>query len=333
MVADNSSELKTLDMRIICASDNQLILIYSTLPFFVPKENMLKVGHLLARANYCLTCANFELDWESGQVRLKASIDYGAAMDVRDIVKSMVKRSVTVFNAYVESVYYVSLGGDPQDHFRSIQQAVQAQHAARTAQQVDVDDMDYEQLSELCELLGDVKPKGLSQASISQLPTTTYVPKKPKKTRKAAKAATPREGMDANDTSDVKRNNTAVKTTPPNPFSSSSTTILPHNQAKVCPGQNLSHVFKKNQNFSPNSTTTTKSNNLTPEAKSSTSPIPSPGSESEVEVLSCCICLCDIEAGQAIKTLPCFHSFHAEELDKWLREKAKCPVCNVPVVL
>jgi hypothetical protein len=31
---------------------------------------------------------------------------------------------------------------------------------------------------------------------------------------------------------------------------------------------------------------------------------------------SCSICLCEFETGESVKTLPCFHRYHAEEIDK-----------------
>jgi hypothetical protein len=45
----------------------------------------------------------------------------------------------------------------------------------------------------------------------------------------------------------------------------------------------------------------------------------------------CCICMCSIDAGEAVKRLPCAHVFHAPCIDKWLLEKAVCPVDLRPV--
>ena len=53
---------------------------------------------------------------------------------------------------------------------------------------------------------------------------------------------------------------------------------------------------------------------------------------------SCMVCLCDFEDGDTLKIVPCFHKFHQECIDRWLLQKAECPVCkasargNEPIV-
>jgi len=46
------------------------------------------------------------------------------------------------------------------------------------------------------------------------------------------------------------------------------------------------------------------------------------------QVPCCSVCLCDVEDGDAMRTLPCAHSYHAACIDKWLGEHATCPVCK-----
>jgi hypothetical protein len=43
---------------------------------------------------------------------------------------------------------------------------------------------------------------------------------------------------------------------------------------------------------------------------------------------TCCICLLDFEEGDECRNLPCFHSFHATCVDRWLVDKSTCPVCT-----
>ena len=43
---------------------------------------------------------------------------------------------------------------------------------------------------------------------------------------------------------------------------------------------------------------------------------------------TCSICLESFRTGELIKFLPCFHHFHAEELDNWLLVNASCPICK-----
>jgi len=54
-------------------------------------------------------------------------------------------------------------------------------------------------------------------------------------------------------------------------------------------------------------------------------------SEQDDEANSCSICLMPFKKRQVIKTLPCFHKFHAKEIDKWLATNNSCPICKSAV--
>jgi hypothetical protein len=43
---------------------------------------------------------------------------------------------------------------------------------------------------------------------------------------------------------------------------------------------------------------------------------------------SCCICLSTFQEGDEIRSLPCFHYFHKDEIDTWLKTNDKCPICK-----
>ena len=46
---------------------------------------------------------------------------------------------------------------------------------------------------------------------------------------------------------------------------------------------------------------------------------------------TCAVCLCEFEEGEQIRTLPCFHKYHACCIDRWLTQKSQCPVCRADV--
>ena len=46
---------------------------------------------------------------------------------------------------------------------------------------------------------------------------------------------------------------------------------------------------------------------------------------------SCNICLSEFDQGEKVRTLPCFHVFHASCIDNWLDRKPECPVCRSKV--
>lgn len=46
------------------------------------------------------------------------------------------------------------------------------------------------------------------------------------------------------------------------------------------------------------------------------------------EKLSCAVCLEEFVEGAELRALPCLHKFHKGCIDRWLGQKACCPVCN-----
>jgi hypothetical protein len=49
------------------------------------------------------------------------------------------------------------------------------------------------------------------------------------------------------------------------------------------------------------------------------------------ELLSCRVCLCDYEEGDELRTLPCFHKYHKDCIDRWIVRDKKCPICKHPI--
>ena len=45
----------------------------------------------------------------------------------------------------------------------------------------------------------------------------------------------------------------------------------------------------------------------------------------------CSICLEDFEVGTKIIYLPCFHYYHAECIETWVKNSDKCPLCNIEI--
>lgn len=44
---------------------------------------------------------------------------------------------------------------------------------------------------------------------------------------------------------------------------------------------------------------------------------------------TCSICLQNYEEGEKARILPCFHKFHDDCIQGWVREKASCCLCQV----
>mmetsp|Transcript_28706 Transcript_28706/g.46415 ORF Transcript_28706/g.46415 Transcript_28706/m.46415 type:complete len:779 (+) Transcript_28706:338-2674(+) len=51
-------------------------------------------------------------------------------------------------------------------------------------------------------------------------------------------------------------------------------------------------------------------------------------SEEDNSNTQCMICINSFESGERLRTLPCFHAYHVDCIDRWLAENSKCPVCQ-----
>jgi hypothetical protein len=56
------------------------------------------------------------------------------------------------------------------------------------------------------------------------------------------------------------------------------------------------------------------------------------GTEKLKNIKSCSVCLEEQKFGEHVRALPCFHVFHRDCIDRWLKTKATCPVCTMEVV-
>ncbi|TYZ60714.1 hypothetical protein PybrP1_004731 [[Pythium] brassicae (nom. inval.)] len=46
----------------------------------------------------------------------------------------------------------------------------------------------------------------------------------------------------------------------------------------------------------------------------------------------CSICLSPIAVDASVRLLQCFHHFHPDCIDPWLKSKAECPMCKFPAI-
>ena len=50
------------------------------------------------------------------------------------------------------------------------------------------------------------------------------------------------------------------------------------------------------------------------------------------ECSECVVCMNTIKEGDIIRTLPCFHKYHRQCIDRWLQVKPQCPMCRAEIV-
>lgn len=51
-------------------------------------------------------------------------------------------------------------------------------------------------------------------------------------------------------------------------------------------------------------------------------------STSGTENTQCQICFCDYTNGEKLRMLPCFHDYHVQCIDRWLKDNTTCPICR-----
>ncbi|XP_010487818.1 PREDICTED: RING-H2 finger protein ATL65-like [Camelina sativa] len=57
------------------------------------------------------------------------------------------------------------------------------------------------------------------------------------------------------------------------------------------------------------------------------------GKTSAADCRDCAVCLLEFEDGDYVRTLPlCFHAFHLECIDEWLRSHPNCPLCRTAIL-
>jgi len=91
--------------------------IYSVLPEQVPEDRRPAIALLLTRINYGLILGNFEMDVEDGEVRLKASIDFGGTEPSDVLLKPLTATALLQFDRWIPALHAVIGGEDPAAAF------------------------------------------------------------------------------------------------------------------------------------------------------------------------------------------------------------------------
>ncbi len=90
--------------------DAQRIFFYSLLPVNVPAAKRLAVAEFLTRANYGLLIGNFELSFETGQVRYKTSVDVESVTPTTVMIRNLVVTNLAMIDRYLPGVMAMIYG-------------------------------------------------------------------------------------------------------------------------------------------------------------------------------------------------------------------------------
>jgi hypothetical protein len=84
---------------------------YSVMPQFVPEEHRVDIAEFLTRANHGLVVGNFEMDFESGEVRYKTTIT-SAPQDLSDgLLEALLHTNISTHDRYVPGMMQVIYAG------------------------------------------------------------------------------------------------------------------------------------------------------------------------------------------------------------------------------
>jgi len=84
---------------------------YSICPLNVPESKRLAIAEFIARANYGTIIGNFELDFVSGEIRYKTSIDVESSTLTFPQIKQLVYTNVMMMDEYLPGIMSVIDGG------------------------------------------------------------------------------------------------------------------------------------------------------------------------------------------------------------------------------
>ena len=102
--------------------DRQEFVFYSLCPFNAPDAQRVAMAEFLTRANYGLPIGNFEMDFDSGEIHYKTSIDVEGDCLSEALVQQLVYCNVTMMDQYLPGMMAVMYGSSsPADAIAAIE--------------------------------------------------------------------------------------------------------------------------------------------------------------------------------------------------------------------
>ena len=87
-----------------------LLLLYSILEALVPPDRRAPAAELIARLNQGLPVGNWELDFDSGSLRYKTSLDVGASLLTSALFERLMERNLDIVAAHLPALEGFALG-------------------------------------------------------------------------------------------------------------------------------------------------------------------------------------------------------------------------------
>jgi hypothetical protein len=110
LVSELSGPLGTWKFYAQIVPEQELLLMYSVCPLQVPAERRPEVSHFLTRANYGLSAATFELDFDDGEVRCKTVLHLDGGEIDATALKRFVRTNGLAMETYLPGIGAVITG-------------------------------------------------------------------------------------------------------------------------------------------------------------------------------------------------------------------------------
>lgn len=88
----------------------QEFVFYSLCPINVPENQRLAMAEFLTRANYGITIGNFEMDFNSGEIHYKTSIDVEGDELSTALIQQLVAANVMIMDQYLPGIMAIIYG-------------------------------------------------------------------------------------------------------------------------------------------------------------------------------------------------------------------------------
>ncbi|MGK7947779.1 MAG: YbjN domain-containing protein [Xenococcaceae cyanobacterium] len=93
---------------VIVREKQQEFIFYSICPLTASEANKLAVAELITKINYGLTVGNFDLDFATGTIRYKTSINVTGDYLSYEMIDNLVKTNVTMIDKYLPNILAVT---------------------------------------------------------------------------------------------------------------------------------------------------------------------------------------------------------------------------------
>lgn len=101
--------------------ERQLVL-YSVFPYKVKPYKLAAIAEFVARVNYDMMLGNFELNFDTGEVRYKTSVDLGLHIFERTTLQSLMEANFACMDTYFEGLMKIIYGSiSPEEVIKAIE--------------------------------------------------------------------------------------------------------------------------------------------------------------------------------------------------------------------